>query len=76
MNSVDSFIERIQTNIFFKDQKYTIGDIPIILSPKVTEFKTPLHDSLKAYKSNIYKKINDYNWSNKLTQLDYLIKNN
>ena len=75
-NSVDSFIKRIQTNIFFKDQKYSIGDIPKLLSPKITEFHTPIDKALATYKSNIYEKIYVNNWSNKLTRLDYLIKNN
>jgi len=76
INSVDSFIKRIQTNIFFKDQKYNLSDIPKLLKPNNTEFQTPINDYLQAYKLNINKKIINYNWSNKLTQLDYLIKNN
>jgi hypothetical protein len=63
-------------NIFFKDQKYSKSDIPKLLSPNKIEFQTPIDNSLTAYKSIITTKINDYNWSNKLTQLDYLIKNN
>jgi hypothetical protein len=55
-NSVDTLIQRIQRNIFFKDQKYSIGDIPKLLSPKITEFQTPLDFASAAYKSNIYEK--------------------
>ena len=50
INSIEAFIKRIQTNIFFKDQKYNLSDISKILSPNKTEFQTPINDYLQAYK--------------------------
>jgi hypothetical protein len=75
-HSVDNFTKRIQKAIFYKNTKYLGNDIPRLISPKVPDLVTSVDNLLAIYKSDVCKKISDYKWTNHLTQLDYLVRNN
>jgi len=75
-HSLESYINCICTNIYFKDTKYTPNNIPALLSPPTNTISTSIDTYLDIYKTNITHQINTYNFTNHLTHIDQLIRNN
>jgi len=74
-HSLESYINRIRTNIYFKDTKYTPNNIPALLSPPTNTISTSIDTYLDIYKTNITHQINTYNFTNHLTHINQLIRN-